>query len=72
MYNKSEWDKGFEKGMEIGQKIGFFEHKIQVVSVELSSISEALSNETTKSSLIIELDDCIEKLDDALEQITNL
>lgn len=73
MYNeKNEFDKGFQKGLEIGQKIGFFESKIQAISINLSSISESLSNESIKGSLLIDLDDCIAKLDDALEQITDL
>lgn len=73
MFNQpSEWDKGFKKGLEIGQKIGFFESKMQSISKELSNISEELTNQSTKSSVIFELDGCIERLDDALEQITNL
>lgn len=73
MYNlPTEWDKGFKKGLEIGQKIGFFEAKIQAVSSELSSISESLDKDEIKASVIIELDDCISKLDDALENLTNI
>lgn len=73
MHNQSEWDKGFKKGLEIGQKIGFYEGKIQNVSVRLSDISEKLNSEgDVVAGVIIEIDDCIAKLDDALEQLTNL
>lgn len=74
MYNnKSEWDKGFEKGMEIGSKLGFIEGKIQRVSSALSDISEKLNSEgAVIAGVIIDIDDCIEKLEDTMENLSLL
>lgn len=74
MYNnKSEWDKGFDKGMKIGSKLGFIEGKIQGVSSALSDISEKLNSEgAVIAGVIIDIDDCIGKLEDTMENLSSL
>ncbi len=74
MYNeKSEFDKGFKKGLEIGSKLGLIEGKIQNVSIMLSEICEKLNSEgIVISGVIIDIENCIEKLEDSMLNLSSV
>lgn len=75
MYNQpTEFDKGFRKGLEIGQKIGFFEAKIQTISGDLGTISGTLSSIDSNNyeTIINDLDFCIQRLDNLKDQLSDI
>ena len=71
-HDSSDWDSGFKKGFEIGQKIGFWEAKVQAISAELTDISTTLSENDELSEIVNQIEDCNERLDNVTENLTDL